>query len=1266
MLAKCFKVFIRLCVWLAILLVCLLCLYVSLGRLLSPLLPDYRDDIEQLLSREMQQQITLGYIRAEWHGLTPTIKASDVSIGLGKRRLKAEQLMFRPNIWQSLLHLQFRVELVGIKGLSLSLEQNEQGDWSLSGLRESNEGDSADESTDVQLLVPQVQRVETLSLLNAKVTVHPWQAEPFSFERVDITVRNGLLSQEVQARIQLPDQKELELSVQSRGQLTELSTLNAELYLKAPHSDWATWLATFVPDSINRLSFAGQLWLDIDQGRLKQGVIAIAEAQIQAQYQEQPSIVILGPTTGFFQASAGKKDLWFEQLPLRFGLKAEQLNWPVHFTQLEQEEGKVGVIELRMPQLQLQPVMQQLDAHLEHALTREILKTLSFQGGFENLYVRWQPDAEFKQRLQFDTNLANVEYSPWQSVPGASGISGRIRGDLAQGELQLNSQGFMLNLYDFFSEPWHYESAAATLTWEFDKKGFWLKSPYLQVKGDEGDIAGDFAIRLLNADEGAENYMDLRVGMREGDASYTRRYLPRVLEENQPELFNWLVQAVQKGTVKEGYFQYQGSLSSSTPSEATSISLYFDVEDAALEYQPHWPVLKDGVAQVFVHDWGVQVELDKGSILQTALNNALAEVKYAEGNEVTRLLVQSELASNATDGLYILQNTPLSKEVTALAAWQGTGQIPAQLKLNIPFANGLEPHVQLDMQLEQVDVNMQDLDIHLQGVTGALSFDSVQGLSSKQLDGRFLNQPFVASVAGNGVQEGLETVVRAEGSMAAEVLQNWLAPDVYWPWSGTLEYQLRVLLDGDDSQLVVETDLTGVELALPVPFGKQKESAVATRWHMTLSGPERHYWLDYGKQLSLFLAKRDAQQFRGELVLGGERAQLPTQHGIFVRGALDELPVNQWLELAKHYTHAEGVATKHANSLQAAQLQIKRITELPLHVYDATVGYQAQADSRWSASLKSPQLSGSIEDGQPNEPMHVSIDYLHVPSFPEKKASELQSAKLQMRPKNIPHVQVHIQQLFQNEKLLGGGEFVLAPVATGLEVRDIAAQVLGLNVTGTLKWEDSSSSFAGELSGENIGDTLSEWGYADTMSSETYRSDINVSWPGAPTDFALEQLSGDLYLSFRKGQLYLSDTGSKALRVFGLLNFDTIGRRLRLDFSDLYSRGLSYDTFKGRVSIAQGVYKTIDAITLNGVSSELTLEGQVDLPTSQVDAEVQVIMPITNNLPLAAVLAGAPAIGGALFIMDRLVGDRLDKVAAVKYRITGDWQDPTMTLEDKL
>ena len=45
-----------------------------------------------------------------------------------------------------------------------------------------------------------------------------------------------------------------------------------------------------------------------------------------------------------------------------------------------------------------------------------------------------------------------------------------------------------------------------------------------------------------------------------------------------------------------------------------------------------------------------------------------------------------------------------------------------------------------------------------------------------------------------------------------------------------------------------------------------------------------------------------------------------------------------------------------------------------------------------------------------------------------------------------------------------------------------------------------------------------------------------------------------------------------------------------------------------------------------------------------------------NNLPIAALIVGAPAVGGALFLIDKLIGDRVARFASVKYNVKGPWK----------
>ena len=51
------------------------------------------------------------------------------------------------------------------------------------------------------------------------------------------------------------------------------------------------------------------------------------------------------------------------------------------------------------------------------------------------------------------------------------------------------------------------------------------------------------------------------------------------------------------------------------------------------------------------------------------------------------------------------------------------------------------------------------------------------------------------------------------------------------------------------------------------------------------------------------------------------------------------------------------------------------------------------------------------------------------------------------------------------------------------------------------------------------------------------------------------------------------------------------------------------------------------------------------------------------GVALAALIVGAPAIGGALFVVDKLLGDKVARFASVQYKVEGPWQDPAITFD---
>lgn len=183
------------------------------------------------------------------------------------------------------------------------------------------------------------------------------------------------------------------------------------------------------------------------------------------------------------------------------------------------------------------------------------------------------------------------------------------------------------------------------------------------------------------------------------------------------------------------------------------------------------------------------------------------------------------------------------------------------------------------------------------------------------------------------------------------------------------------------------------------------------------------------------------------------------------------------------------------------------------------------------------------------------------------------------------------------------------------------------------------------------------------MTSRRFTTAADLVWSGSPIFFALGRSSGTLQLDARNGTLQSGEGSADALRVFGLLNFNALTRRLRLDFSDLFGRGTAYDTLTGDLALRGGVMRTRSPLVMDGPGAKIQLDGQLDLPAGSIDMGMLVTLPVTNNLPLAAIIAGAPYIGGVLFLADKILGDRVARFASVKYRVSGDWQQPTVEFD---
>ncbi|NVZ72727.1 YhdP family protein [Pseudomonas costantinii] len=1244
------------------LLLVLAAVYVSLGRELTPLVAEYRAEIEAKAQAAVEIPLHIGRLEGRWSGFSPVLLAHDVMVGEGSSALRLDQVEVVPDIWASLMAREVRIAHLEISGLQLSVKEDKDGHWALQGLPVQD-----DQPLDPEQLLTRMQMVKRVSLLDSQVTLQPLDQAPLTLTYVGLSLHTGMTQQRLDARLTLPDGQPLALSLRSRIRASQWKDGEVQAYLSLPQSDWAKWIPAKLTQQwkLTQFKAGGEFWLTWAKGTVQSAAVRLNSPQVKGSYADRPPVNIENlALTAYLQRSDRGLNVLLDTLAMSLG----DTRWESRL-QLQQRlatDKDQEVWKLQADRLDLTPITPLLNALAPlpdgFAKTLEHLKAT---GLLRNVLVDFRPQDTTDQKISFAANLERIGFDAYFGAPAARNVSGSISGDLGQGELRMDSKDFSLHLFPIFAKPWQYIQANARLTWKLDKEGFTLIAPYIKVLGEEGKVAADFLIRL-HFDHSQEDYMDLRVGMVDGDGRFTSKYLPAVLS---PSLDEWLRTAILKGAVDQGFFQYQGSLNHDALPAARNISLFFKVHDAELAFQPGWPHVGKVNGEVFVEESGVRILASKGQLLDTKVKDVYVNIPHAPAGKDSHLLITGGFAGGLGDGLKILQEAPIGTAST-FAGWKGEGDLQGTLDLDIPLAKGTEPKIVVGFQTDKARLQLADPPLDLTQLKGDFRFDSAKGLSGQNISAQAFDRPITAQIIADGKPGNISTRVTAKGQVTVKRLTDWLKISQPLPVSGDIPYQLQLTLDGADSQLMVSSNMKGVVVDLPAPFGMPASQGRDSVFRMTLQGAERRYWFNYG-ELANFTFASPPDKFndgRGELFLGNGDAVLPVTKGLRIRGVLSELDIDPWKKLVDRYAGNDpGGSAKQL--LNGADFKVGKLTGFGTQ-FDQVSLQLDRKPTAWGLQLDSQQAKGTVNlPDAKGAPIAINLQYVKLPApDPTVQADENAPDPLaNIDPKDIPALDIAINQLFQGPDLVGAWSLKIRPTAKGLAFNNLDLGLKGMQLNGAGGWEGapgaSSSWYKGRLDGKNIADVLKGWGFAPTVTSEDFHLDVDGRWPGSPAWVGPKRFSGSLDAAFRKGQFVEVEGGAQALRVFGLLNFNSIGRRLRLDFSDLLGKGLSYDRVKGLLAASNGVFVTREPITMTGPSTNLELNGTLDLVADRVDAKLLVTLPVTNNLPIAALIVGAPAIGGALFLIDKLIGDRVSRFASVQYKVEGPWKDPKITFD---
>jgi uncharacterized protein YhdP len=189
----------------------------------------------------------------------------------------------------------------------------------------------------------------------------------------------------------------------------------------------------------------------------------------------------------------------------------------------------------------------------------------------------------------------------------------------------------------------------------------------------------------------------------------------------------------------------------------------------------------------------------------------------------------------------------------------------------------------------------------------------------------------------------------------------------------------------------------------------------------------------------------------------------------------------------------------------------------------------------------------------------------------------------------------------------------------------------------------------------DTGRYLERLGYGNVLKAAPATLKGTLRWRGPPTDIDFASLNGQFHLETGKGQFLKAEPG--VARLLGIVSLQALPRRIALDFRDVFSDGLGFDSIESDLVLSDGVMRT-EMFFIDGPAAKVRIKGHADLGKETQDLQVKVSPPM-DAATIGALIAN-PVAGLAVFLVQQLLDDPLGKLITFNYRITGTWSDPVV------
>lgn len=1208
-----------------------------------PRVGDYQAEIEQAASRAVGQTVKIGKVEARWQGLNPDLVLDSVLI-FDRQGAPAFSLERVESVlsWQSLWRGRLMLSLLAFDRPVLHVRRETSGKITVAGVDTEGESDPA--------FAEWALEQQRIRIRNATIV---WddklrQAPPLVLEDLQFGLDNSGRRHRFGLSAAPPAELAARIDVRGevKGDLGEaLDSLAGKIFVQLDYADlagWRKWVdyPVHLPEGRGAL----RVWGDLkDGGGELTADVALEELRIRLgpKLPELDLANLRGRLEGRYRPGewmvSGRKLELLTQQGIRVAPSDFQVDWRQN-PQTAEVKGSASASFVDLGALASLAAYVPLDPR-----SRELVQKHQPQGRIAELRASWGVEAEALKRYSLKARFDQLGILPGGIFPGASGLSGTI--DLTEkgGELLLDAGASGLALPAVFPEPdIALDALKAKATWKTAASVIDIKLERLEFAGPDAAGSARGSYRFTGSGPGE---IDLVANVDRADARAVWRYMPHVVNA---EARAWLKRGLVAGRGYDGRLILKGNLQDFPFRDGKSGKFIVTAKaaEAKVDYVPGWPVIEN-ISADMTFGIGMKIAASAGTIFGTKLSAVTVDIPDFESHE-EMLLVRGIAQGPTSEFFRFIELSPVADAIDHFTEGMtavGNGRL--DLGLDIPLRHAFDTKVRGDYRFQNNQLQPVAALPPLTQVNGRLLLTE-NTVSAQDITGKAFGGPLKVQVR----NVGDKVAVQASGTANIASVSSHFGWPLINHLTGSAGWKADINIRKRNAEIVVESDLLGISSPLPEPLNKNATTPLALRIERSTPDATREqYRITLGKIAQGVVIRRQEQWERGVLAVGDAEPRLP-EKGLAVRVSTPRIDADAWKNFLPD--ESTGAAGAGGNSLSLGLVTLKTPQ---LHLmgrdYNQVDTSLRPRDNGWQIGLNTREAVGELFWRSAGEGW-VEGHFKRLVVRPAAEAGEGNATLIN----TLPGMSLTVDDFHIGDKALGKLELKARNDRGAWRLDLLNLQNPDGGLKGKATWINTGkhqTRLDFELTAKDVGKLLERLGYVDAVRRGSAKLSGDLQWNGPLTGLDYPSLSGELTVSAEKGQFNKLEPGVGKL--LGLISLQSLPRRLTLDFRDIFSDGLAFDSIDGKLSVTKGVMRTAEPLRIRGPAAHIEMRGETDLKAETQDLQVQV-RPEVGNAAAVGVALINPLVGAAALLANTVMQNPLNRLFSYRYHVTGTWSDP--------